>query len=302
MRVRVAIPHFFHPSGQAGGYGSTRAGTSQAQRSLALGRCLHSLLAQRRQPQDLVLNQATRELDQLPDPHPMEPLDIEIIVCMTGDRVLQSTLELFRGKIQHRSIALNNPKFLPLATRDALIHHPKPADLSVYLEDDLIFHDALSLDKLSWFLKETQGQAVLMPHRYEAINRQGFNRLYVDGALKAHLQLRDHITGEEFVRLEPKPGQIFHFERASNPHSGMFAINEQQRQELQQQPLPTKGFVGPLETAATLTVAAHYPIYKPSFDNRYFLEIEHGHPSYLYTLNKLKINQTTNITKTPPPN
>ena len=35
-------------------------------------------------------------------------------------------------------------------------------------------------------------------------------------------------------------------------------------EELSQQPLPREGFVGPLETAATLTVLHRYPVMKPS--------------------------------------
>jgi hypothetical protein len=49
--------------------------------------------------------------------------------------------------------------------------------------------------------------------------------------------------------------------------------------------LPTEGFIGPLETAATLTVLQHFPVLKPTIRQRNFLWVEHGHPSYEGYLN-----------------
>ena len=77
------------------------------------------------------------------------------------------------------------------------------------------------------------------------------------------------------------------FDLTSNPHSGCFVVSAQQAKELSQQPLPREGFVGPLETAATLTVLHRYPVMKPSLEHWQFLQVEHGHPSfrsYLKTL------------------
>jgi hypothetical protein len=41
------------------------------------------------------------------------------------------------------------------------------------------------------------------------------------------------------------------------------------------------GFVGPIETASTLTVLQFFPVLKPSLRHRSFLSIEHAHPSFL---------------------
>jgi hypothetical protein len=45
--------------------------------------------------------------------------------------------------------------------------------------------------------------------------------------------------------------------------------------------------VGPLETAATLTVLHRYPVMKPSLECWKFLRVEHGHPSFLHYINTL---------------
>jgi hypothetical protein len=66
-----------------------------------------------------------------------------------------------------------------------------------------------------------------------------------------------------------------------NPHSGFFGLNRDQVFELRTLPLPTEGFVGPLETAASLSVGIAFKLLKPSMESRDFLAIEHAHPSYL---------------------
>ena len=65
----------------------------------------------------------------------------------------------------------------------------------------------------------------------------------------------------------------------------MFCGECETTEELSQQTLPRDGFVGPLETAATLTVLHSYPVMKPSLENWQFLQVEHGHPSFRRLLN-----------------
>jgi len=77
------------------------------------------------------------------------------------------------------------------------------------------------------------------------------------------------------------------FDVASNPHSGTFCVSREQAQQLQTAALPREGFVGPLETAATLTVLHRFPVMKPSLESWSFLRVEHGHPSFLHYINKL---------------
>ena len=45
---------------------------------------------------------------------------------------------------------LDDPRELGLAARDWLISHPSPADLNLYLEDDLVIQDPLFADKILW--------------------------------------------------------------------------------------------------------------------------------------------------------
>ena len=172
VRVRVGIPHFFREDGTDQGYGSSRPKARQ-QRSLALARCLQALLAQGRAHDDLVVHIGGRCLQPTPalehSEPPLPPLEVEVHVFTDGSHRLEEVLQLFGGQIQVHSLDLQDPRQLPLACRDHLVAAEPVADLTLYLEDDLVLSDPLFFDKQRWFLNRSEGRAVLMPHRYELI-------------------------------------------------------------------------------------------------------------------------------------
>ncbi|MBE9154467.1 hypothetical protein [Cyanobium sp. LEGE 06113] len=284
VRVRVGIPHFFREDGTNQGYGSSRPKVRQ-QRCLALARCLQALLAQGRAHDDLVLHIAGRCLQAAPalerSGPPLFPLVVEVHVFTDGSHRLEEVLQLFDGQIQVHSLDLEDPRQLPLACRDHLVAAEPRADLSLYLEDDLVLSDPLFFDKQRWFLERSGGRAVLMPHRYELIPGGGGRRLLIDGPLKPEFierfcQPKVAVASARFL-----DGQQVSFDRTANPHSGLFCVNSEQILKLRQQPLPRQGFVTPLETAATLTVLQQFAVLKPALAHRAFLWMEHGHPSFL---------------------
>ena len=125
-----------------------------------------------------------------------------------------------------------------------------------------------------------------MPHRYEPVHQAGIHQLLVDGPLNPQfigqfMQPQQHAAQGVFRGQE-----AVNFDLASNPHSGCFVVSAKQAGELSEHPLPREGFVGPLETAATLTVLHRYPVMKPNLKHWRFLQIEHGHPSFLRYLNE----------------
>ena len=261
-------------------------------RSLAVGRCIASLLSQRRQPRDLLLNIEQRRIEHLPGRTHARALELEVIVCTDGCHALDELLACFGEQISVRSFALEDPRQLPLAARDHLIHHPDPVDLSVYLEDDLVLLDLQTFDKLDWFLQKTRSEMVLMPHRTESIQRRSLGQLLPDGPIRSGAVQPPFTPARDVLTLTHAAGRELSFDRPSNPHAGMFAVSRPQVEHLQQQQLPREGFISPLETAATLTVAAFYPVLKPSLQCRSFLQVEHGQPSYLYTLNRFPHQQS----------
>ena len=87
---------------------------------------------------------------------------------------------------------MEDPKQLALEARDWLLKHPEPADLNLYLEDDLVIHDRLWPEKVLWMAECSDQKAVLLPHRYEALRVLVPPRLYVDGRIDTGPQLAWH--------------------------------------------------------------------------------------------------------------
>lgn len=291
MRVSLCIPHYFKPSDDKDGYGSTRQ-TARITRTLSLGRCLGSLISLQRLNRNCVFNMASQAIEHYAinnSTDPLSPLEIEITVCTDGENTLGEVLDEFRHFIQIKTFELEEPKNLPIATRDWLLRtrdNGEHFDLYVYLEDDIVINDLEFFNKQLWFLSHTKGRFCLMPHRYEPVFRRKVGRLLIDGPLKPSLVRR-------FSEPRPNAGRGIYrgihpieFDIPENPHSGLFVISNPQKEYLSSKKLATDGFISPLETAATLTVLEHFTVFKPSVDCTNFLTIEHGHPSFTSFMNK----------------
>lgn len=284
LRVRVGIPHFFREQPAEGAYGSNQRG-ARAARGLALGRCLAALLDLQRGARDLRLHIGGRRIEHLEALAPAgavldRPLQLEILVCTDGQHRLDEVLNLFAGRVTVCQLAVDDPRTLALRTRDLLIQEGEVADLTLYLEDDLVIRDPLFLDKQAWFLTQTQERLVLMPHRYERVDRGGAGVMLIDGPLREGFIERFCTPGMERVIGIFAGGPEIHFEVPSNPHAGCFCLSRPQVERLRGLPLAEEGFVGPLETAATLTVLEHLEVVKPCLPDWRFLSLEHAHPAF----------------------
>lgn len=285
LTIRIGVPHFFRELHEGSGYGSGRPGQTLA-RSIALGRCLSSLLALRRTPEDAVLHIGDRCIEHW-ESRPsrlqrLSAIEVEIHVFTDGTHRLDPVLDLYADRIQLHNATLENPRHLPLAARNWLIKQWPVADLTLYMEDDLVISDPLFADKLQWFLQRTEQHFVLMPHRLEPSATTDQANLIVDGPLSPEFINSFCTPQQSFLRGRFDPdGEEIAFDITNNPHSGCFALGPDQVKRLQKQTLADDGFVGPLETAATLTVLAHFPVLKPAALYQRFLTIEHGHPSFL---------------------
>ena len=283
LQVRVAIPHFFREQPGGTGYGSGRPG-ARFERSLALGRTLAALLALERSADDLVLNLGQRRLETTgplrQGSQTLPAIVLELHLFTSGEHLLQEGLRPFADRLTLHRLELEDPRQLPLAARDFLIQADPPTDLALYLEDDLVIGDPLFFDKQAWFLAGSQHKAVLMPHRYERVKGQAGRRLLVDGPLRDGFIGQFTQPKECFAKGRFWDGQDLVFDRTANPHSGLFCLSRPQVNRLRGETLPRDGFVGPLETAATLTALRYFPVVKPALAQRQFLWVEHGHPSF----------------------
>ncbi len=281
--IRAVVPHFFR-EGANSVYGSGRHG-ARLERTVALLRCLHGLLELRQQPEDLqfdlrrVNGEALPALELEGAPRSME---IELHVFVRGEDYLPEALDLFGPQARLHQLELEDPKQLALEARDWLLKHPEPADLNLYLEDDLVIHDRLWPEKVLWMAECSDQKAVLLPHRYEALRGIGAPpRLYVDGRIDTGPQLAWHQPQTAVASGSFRGVQPVHFDVPVNPHAGCFGLSRQQVERLRDEQLPREGFVGPLETAATYSVGTFFTLLKPAWQHREFLTVEHAHPSFL---------------------
>lgn len=286
MRLRVVVPHFFREgnSDNDGGYGSGRRG-NRLPRSLSLARCLGSVLALNRAPRDWILNLAERQLEltSTSTAAGLQALQVEMHVFVNGDDWLQDVLEVYAQRLHLHRMDLEDPRQLPLTAVRNLIDMDSPADLSMYLEDDLVIQDSRYADKMSWFLERTNHRYALMPHRYEPTVANAPQRLCVDGPIKSVDQIQPVWASDEAIVASGRfwDGQEVSFCAASNPHSGSFCVSDIQLEQLRKAEWTPVSFVGPLETAATGSIMNNFPILKPSWACREFLMLEHGNPSFL---------------------
>ena len=248
LRVRVVIPHYCSDQGDENGYGSTRPG-SRDKRIAALGRTLGALrsLTMRSCMEDYIFNHKPEDVIVQPGPVSLfslapnfrepRPLDLTIIVCVTGENWLDGALRAYAQDIHAVQLDVQDPIMLGLAARDFLLKSAQNAHLSMYLEDDLVIHDSYFFDKQAWFIERSAHQAVLMPHRYElsANDKRRRRRLFVDGSI-------DQSECQRFpwmAELEAARGQFLQqpvvFDLANNPHSGCFVISALQAKQLQDQ-------------------------------------------------------------------
>ena len=289
LRLRVVIPHFFREGASEGigGYGSGRSGNRLA-RSMALARCLGGVLGLNRAVHDWILNIAEGQLEPTPA-SALPALQVELHLFVCGENWLQEVVELFAPRLQLHKLDLDDPKQLPLTAVRQLLDFPAPADLNLYLEDDLVIQDHRYADKLAWFSQRTEHRFVLMPHRYEQTVGNAPQRLFVDGPIKQEDQAELVWASDEEVVANGRfwDGQELGFVQASNPHSGSFCLSAPQLEQVRSAKWPPAQFVGPLETAATGTVMGYFPVFKPSWACRDFLTLEHGNPSFLRLLNEL---------------
>ena len=133
-------------------------------------------------------------------------------------------------------------------------------------------------------------QAIVLPNATnERCHSEGIDKLLVDGPLTPSFI-------EKFTKPQPNAAQgayngveAVSFDITDNPHSGMFVVSGSQATTLRNRNLPRSGFIGPLETAATLTVLQNFPVMKTSLKTGRFCALNR-HPSFLHYFNTFPLS------------
>ena len=271
MKILITIPHYYRQV-EGGNYGSLRENT----RTRA-GALQQVLMALRRLDERFVyrINMRDRSARRIvsDDSH-----KIDIVVCTTLGCHLMDSLTLPDDWYEHRETDAK-PMELGFECHRVIRERLDDYDWFGFMEDDLIIDDPWFFRKLVWFHGGAGDESVLMPNRNELIVRQEMSKVYIDGKLIRSLT-------EAYQNLEEKPGLQaeamggrVYFGRPTNPHAGCFFISQSQAQRWINDPCfldGDHGFIGPLESAATLGIMKTFRIYKPVEPTESFLEIRHS--------------------------
>jgi len=277
MRIIFAIAHYYKYLEENALYASLR---SNAQIKIdALSNCILNLHHNFGSHQGIVSwkDQAIFPANQ------QESHIIDIVVCTTNGSHLLDRLMISEDSYEHHP-TLSAPLLLGFECQRILFERLGEYDYYCYLEDDIIIQDPLFFHKLEWFNFCAGDSCVLQPHRYEVSALQTPLKVYIDGDISA-LATQSFQNREEIPTID---GDLLTiptvFNRPYNPHAGCFFLNARQMQFWVEQEYfldKDTGFVGPLESAATLGVMKTFRVYKTIPQQAALFEVMHWGSHYL---------------------
>ena len=286
MRVLVTVPHYFATAGRLAADGRRHGSLAgdPTPRVVALNACvaaLHQLYG----PAQRLIDHATRLARPAND---LTAGHVDVVVCTAGDHHLLRHLPLPDGSYEHRPTG-SDPTLLGFECQTVLRDRLGGYDYYGYVEDDLIARDPWLFRKLAWFTAQLGRDAVLQPNRYVVGPLGLVHKAYIDGDLPAPATAPyQDIEDAPVVTCQLLATRVA-FVRARNPHSGCFFLGAAQMEHWSRQPHfldRDTGFIGPLESAATLGVMRTFRVYKPAAECANFLEIEHFGTDFLGQLRR----------------
>lgn len=280
MRILITIPHYCGAPkpGVSVEYGSTHGDRTARATALreAIAACQRHFGSQ-----GMMHSRNAERVVRRPNVGAVTSVDI--VVVTTGGRHLLDELDLPVGFFTHQPVDLD-PMTLGFACHAVLAERLGQYDYYSYIEDDLVIHDANFFDKLEMFNAAHGESCVLLPNRYETALRSAFQKLYIDRAMSDDLPEGSVAPDDRRVIQGSFLNRQLALERASNPHSGCFFLDERQMRIWRDQPFfldRDTGFIGPLESAATLGILKTFKLFKPHLSCANFLEIHHACNRYL---------------------
>jgi hypothetical protein len=146
------------------------------------------------------------------------------------------------------------------------------------IEDDMVIHDPLFFDKLACFERSFGTQTLLQPTRYEMAQSGTPAMVVTDPILSAH-------DLAPFRRPDQKTRLAFDwhdreqtFALPQNPHSSCYFLSDAQLRHWIGTPWfydRDASWVGPIESAMSLSIGRAFDLYKPGAPDPFFLSIEH---------------------------
>lgn len=212
-------------------------------------------------------------------------LDIFILTIDGKNLLDHAFLNKYAAKIIN--IDVEDPRMLPFAAHELIKQYKSNYDYFIYSEDDLFLHDIDFLNKRDYFENKFGSNRLLQFNRYEISRNHYPSKTYIDGNLNIDLVDRLWSYVEEksnTLSIDWGISEIW-FERAKNPHSGIFILSQEQAKIWVSQHHFLDydcSFVSPLESAGSLSLLKTFSLYKAAYESISYYEIEHIDQKYSY--------------------
>ncbi|PKU22384.1 hypothetical protein [Telmatospirillum siberiense] len=278
MRILFAMPHYFREeSDQAHNRSRQPRARAERRRSLVAAiAALHQAFGNRIYGLD---HQGAAAWQAAPSVRH----DIDIVVCTAGEDHLLGELPWLTPFYRQHAAAVE-PAMLGFECHRLLGEAIGHYDYYGYIEDDIAVIDPLFFRKRRLFDRQFGPEALLQPNRCEVRPDGPVQKLYVDYHLRPELTA-PHQDVTDRPRLQmPFIDETIQLERTSYPSAGCFFLSDAQVRMWTEGPHFRDGdvsYMGPLDSAATLSVMKTFRIYKPVLDQAWFLEVLHLSPRWI---------------------
>jgi hypothetical protein len=198
--------------------------------------------------------------------------ELTILVSSLPNRSIVHFLpEYQRSRIELIEGPECDPMFVEFRMQDELIARIDDHDWFLFIEDDIVIHDAAFLRKVQEFHRNAGPRDLLMPHRYEYVD--GIKR-YIDLNIDSQLAWNKlsvlNIGGVKFSEF-------------TNPHAALYCLSRDHLRLWKRSGRTWSNgaiWVGPLETAATYCLLECFDLFKPHPSNLTYLEVRHYDVKY----------------------
>ncbi|WP_413441527.1 hypothetical protein [Synechococcus sp. MIT S1220] len=203
-------------------------------------------------------------------------LDLTIHVITPAGQTLVNDLGELPEQIKRIDPEVADPMQVPMAASKRLLEQSADYDMVAYSEDDLAIEDPELFHKINHLVELSGGDYVFLPHRCEQIPGKGDVILSgdPDGG-------RPDLFWDTGERAEVNwPLGVRSFYRATNPHSGFYALTQHQAQRAlaywqERQWTPDFVLSGPLEQAGSGLLLPLFKLMKPIPEHYRFLMVRH---------------------------
>jgi hypothetical protein len=276
MKILITIPHYYAKSSQKK-HGSER---SPDPRIHALSMCLfniHSIFGKSQCMIDIHKKIAVAVNHDLSN-------TMDVVVSTTDNKHILEHLNIPKTYYHRHQVSLENPKNLGFECQKILKSNLGSYDFYCFMEDDLIINDAWFFEKIKWFNTLIGHNNLLQPNRFESSPGGTMLKAYIDGDIHPEATARFQNTKDSPTLNGTFLTRQTSFQRALNPHSGCFFLNQSQMAHWAKQDYfmdMDTSFISPLESSASLGIMKTFRVYKPSPVNACFLEIQHFGDQFL---------------------